>query len=416
MIGSILIGISLLGLASGLVGSFTFLRKRALIGDSIAHSVFPGVAIGFLVSQSKDPLFLILGACFTGFLSIVLVDVIVRKSKLKTDTAIALILSVFFGFGVLLFTYIQHAYQSAQTGLDKFLFGKAASMLESDLIWLGGISVFVILCVFLFYKEFLVLSFDRNYAKATGISVRKYELLLSLLTILVIVVGIQIVGIVLMAALLVTPASSARFWTERLKPMLILSSIIAMISGIGGVFISLSMEKMPTGPWIVICLSFFAVGSILLAPKRGLLSRILKRKRIQKQMLEDNILKTFYHLGEKKQSFLDAHSREALLDRRFFESDPLSRGLKSLTKSGFLLKQENNFVLTDLGLKRSKRIVKLHRLWEMYLSTKLKLKGDHVHDDADTIEHFITEELEAELEKILGYPEEDPHQTKIPYA
>ncbi len=416
MIVSIIIGISLLGLASGLVGSFTFLRKRALIGDSIAHSVFPGVAIGFLVSQSKDPIFLILGACLTGFLSIVLVDVIVRKSKLKTDTAIALVLSVFFGFGVLLFTYIQHAYQSAQTGLDKFLFGKAASMLESDLIWLGGISAFVIVCIILFYKEFLILSFDRNYAQATGVSVRKYELLLSLLTILVIVVGIQIVGIVLMAALLVTPASSARFWTERLKPMLILSSIIAMISGIGGVFISLSMEKMPTGPWIVICLSFFAIGSILFAPKRGLLSRILKRKRIQKQMLEDNILKTFYHLGEKSDSYLDPHSREEVLDRRFFKSDPLSIGLKSLIKGDFLIKQGENYILTDLGLKRSKRIVKLHRLWEMYLSTKLKLKGDHVHDDADTIEHFITEELEAELEQILGYPEKDPHHTKIPYA
>lgn len=416
MITSILIGISLLGLASGLVGSFTFLRKRALIGDAIAHSVFPGVAIGFLVSQSKDPLFLILGACLTGFLSIILVDVIVRQSKLKTDTAIALVLSVFFGFGVLLFTYIQHEFQSAQTGLDKFLFGKAASMLESDLIWLGGISTFVILSIMLFYKEFLILSFDRNYAKTTGVSVRKYELLLSLLTILVIVVGIQIVGIVLMAALLVTPASSARFWTERLKPMLILSSIIAMISGICGVFISLSMEKMPTGPWIVICLSFFAVGSILFAPKRGLLSRILKRKRIQKQMLEDNILKTFYHLGEKNNSFLEAHTREALLDRRFFKGEPLTKGLKSLIKGNFITQDNNLYILTELGFKRSKRIVKLHRLWEMYLSTKLRLKGDHVHDDADTIEHFITEELEAELEQILGYPEEDPHHTKIPYA
>ncbi|MGB1294077.1 MAG: iron chelate uptake ABC transporter family permease subunit [Flavobacteriales bacterium] len=416
MIFYIILGICLLGLASGLVGSFTFLRKRALIGDSIAHSVFPGVAIGFLVSQSKDPIFLILGACLTGFLSIVVVDLIVRKSKLKTDTAIALVLSVFFGFGVLLFTYIQHEYQSAQTGLDKFLFGKAASMLKSDLYWLAGVSAFVILSVILFYKEFLIISFDRNYAKSTGISVRFYENMLSLLTILVIVVGIQIVGIVLMAALLVTPSSSARFWTERLKSMLVLSSVFAMLSGVLGVLISLSFEKMPTGPWIVICLSVFAVGSILFAPNSGLYARILKRKRIQNQMNEDNILKTFYHLGEKDSHFSGAYSRVDLLDRRFFNGESLTKGLKDLVKSKDLIQENSKFKLSDNGLKRSKRIVKLHRLWEMYLSQKLKLKHDHVHDDADTIEHFITEELEAELEKILDYPTEDPHQTKIPYA
>lgn len=416
MIYLIFLGIILLGIASGLVGSFTFLRKRALIGDSIAHAVFPGVALGFIVSQSKDPVYLIVGAAFTGFLSILAVNTIVKHSKLKSDTAIALVLSVFFGVGVLLFTYIQHNFNSSQTGLDKFLFGKAASMLQADIIWLAVICVLVIVTILFFYRDFLSISFDKEFAETTGINVKRAEILLSLLTILVIVVGVQIVGIVLMAALLVTPASSARFWTERLKTMLVLSALIAAISGVLGVLISSSLVKMPTGPWIVISLSVIAIFSIFFSPKRGVLSRYKKRKSIQNKMLEDNVLKTFYHLSENKENLNQNQKMSDLLERRFFEIKKLKKGIKNL-KSKNLLEQVNEleFKLTDTGVKQAKRIVKLHRLWEMYLTTKMKIKGDHVHEDADTIEHFITEDLERELEQILNFPKQDPHNTKIPY-
>ncbi|MGB0427794.1 MAG: iron chelate uptake ABC transporter family permease subunit [Flavobacteriales bacterium] len=414
MMYSVIFGVALLGLASGLIGSFTFLRKQALIGDAIAHSVFPGIALGFMLSQSQDPIYLILGACFTGYLSITLVDVLTRYSKLKTDTAIALVLSVFFGFGVLLFTHIQHEYQSAQTGLDKFLFGKAAAMLKADLYWLASISGLIILAIVAFFRNFLLLSFDRAYAKTIGMNVKLSEWLLSVLTILVIVVGIQVVGIVLMAALLVTPASSARFWTNNLKSMLILSALFAMCSGLLGVLVSMSAVKMPTGPWIVIFLSFFAIFSILFSPKKGLFSRLQKRKNIRNKMLEDNILKTIYHLGEAQSDFLELRQESAVLERRYFDIALLRKGIKTLKQQGFLSKN-SGIRLTDKGLTRAKRIVKLHRLWEMYLSTKLKVKGDHVHEDADTIEHFINDELEAELEQLLDFPVQDPHQNQIPY-
>ncbi|MGB0884136.1 MAG: iron chelate uptake ABC transporter family permease subunit [Flavobacteriales bacterium] len=414
MMYSVIFGVALLGLASGLIGSFTFLRKQALIGDAIAHSVFPGIALGFMLSQSQDPIYLILGACFTGYLSITLVDVLTRYSKLKTDTAIALVLSVFFGFGVLLFTHIQHEYQSAQTGLDKFLFGKAAAMLKADLYWLASISGLIILAIVAFFRNFLLLSFDRAYAKTIGMNIKLSEWLLSVLTILVIVVGIQVVGIVLMAALLVTPASSARFWTNNLKSMLILSALFAMCSGLLGVLVSMSAVKMPTGPWIVIFLSFFAIFSILFSPKKGLFSRLQKRKNIRNKMLEDNILKTIYHLGEAQSDFLELRQESAVLERRYFDIALLRKGIKTLKQQGFLSKN-SGIRLTDKGLTRAKRIVKLHRLWEMYLSTKLKVKGDHVHEDADTIEHFINDELEAELEQLLDFPVQDPHQNQIPY-
>jgi manganese/zinc/iron transport system permease protein len=416
MIVLILIGISLLGIASGLVGSFTFLRKQALIGDSIAHSVFPGVAIGFLFSHSKDPFWLIMGATITGLLSIWAVEYIEKNSKLKGDTSIALVLSVFFGFGVLLFTYIQHNFNASQTGLDKFLLGKAASMLQSDLLWLAAISFVVIVSIILFFRDFLIISFDREYAQTTGIPVKRAERILNLLTILVIVVGVQIVGIVLMAALLVTPASSARFWTDRLKTMLWLSAGIAAVSGVIGVFISMSIEKMPTGPWIVIVLSVIALLSIFFSPNKGMLARSLKRKNIQRKMLGDNILKTFYHLGEENEDWGKPRKISQIMQRRYFDLAQLKRGIAQLTKDQLLVKHsDSTFILNARGIEQSKRIVKLHRLWELYLTTKLNIKGDHVHEDADTIEHFITPELEKELEKILEFPAEDPHKTKIPY-
>ncbi len=412
----ILLAVVFLGIASGSIGTFTFLRKRALLGDAIAHAVLPGVALGFMVTGTKMPFFLILGACFTGSLSIYLMNTIVQKSKLKMDTAIAVVLSGFFGIGILLITYIQRNYGSEQTGLDKFFFGKAAAMLYSDFIWLFAICILVIVCIYAFYKEFLLISFDKNYAKSVGLNVRLYEFLLSFLTVLVIVTGIQIVGIILMAALLVTPASSARFWTNKLSNLIILSSVIASISGIAGSLLSYSISKMPTGPWIVIFLSLIAVASILFAPKRGVVARNLKSKRLKKKMFHDNILKTFYHLSEADGSFNTLRTSSELRNRRYFEEPKLSLALRDLMKLDLVHQSENKWGLSNEGWIKAKRIVKVHRLWEMYLTKHLRISSDHVHDDADTIEHFISPELEKELEKLLAYPDEDPHHTKIPYT
>ncbi len=412
----LLLAVIFLGIASGSIGAFTFLRKRALLGDAIAHAVLPGIALGFMVTGTKTPFLLILGACFTGSLSIYFMNQIVQKSKLKMDTAIAVVLSGFFGIGILLITYIQRNYGAEQTGLDKFFFGKAAAMLYSDFVWLFGICILVIGCIVAFYKEFLLISFDKEYAKSIGIKVALFEFLLSFLTVLVIVTGIQIVGIILMAALLVTPASSARFWTNKLANLIVLSAIIASISGVAGSLLSYSIAKMPTGPWIVIFLSIIAVFSILFAPKRGVVARKIKSKKLKQKMFHDNILKTFYHLAESDNGFEKLRTSSDLRNRRYFEEPKLSLALKELIKQDLVIREENTWGLTDPGWVKAKRIVKVHRLWEMYLTKHLRISSDHVHDDADTIEHFISPELEKELEKLLAYPDEDPHHTKIPYV
>ncbi len=412
----VVLGTMLLGASAAIVGCFSFLRKRALVGDAIAHSILPGVCLAFMVSGSKNPLYLIIGAFITGWLSLLLIDGITRTTKLKSDTAIGIILSVFFGVGILLLTSIQHSGNASQAGLDKFLFGKAASLTKDDVYVFGTIAAILILVVILFYKEFKLISFNPDYAKVIGLPVRFLEFMLATITVLAVAVGIQAVGVVLMAALLITPASGARFWTDKLGVMILIATFFGAISGFLGSYISYVAPAMPTGPWIVMCLSLLTVGSIWFAPKTGMLARFRVQQDNQRKILIENVLKLFYHLGEKDGGFKKQRSIKVLLATRDLRMKELKRGLLLLKKENWLRKKGDHWVITESGLNEAKRVIKLHRLWEMYLNQRLKLEPDHVHNDAEAIEHIITPELERQLEKELNYPTKDPHQSTIPYV
>ncbi|MAC94534.1 MAG: zinc ABC transporter permease [Flavobacteriales bacterium] len=411
----VVIGSVILGASSALVGSFAFLRKRALVGDAIAHSVLPGVAAAFMISGVKDPLILIVGALISGWLSIVMIDGIVRTTKLKSDAAIGIVLSVFFGVGILLLTHIQQSGNGAQSGLDSFLFGKAASLTPDDIWVFSSIGSFLVVIIFLFFKAFKIVSFNPDYAQTIGLPVKFIEFLLSTITVLAVAVGIQAVGVVLMAALLITPASGARFWTNKLGKMLFIATTFGVISAFVGSYVSYIAPNMPTGPWVVMILSLLTVASIWFAPKKGMLARLKTRRENQNKILTENILKLFYHLGEKKEDFEVGRSQEILLENRDFTEVELKKGLLKLKKKNLLRNKKNLWYITQSGLSEAKRIIRLHRLWEMYLNQRLKLEPDHVHNDAEAIEHIITADIEKQLEKELAYPEKDPHQSKIPY-
>lgn len=408
MFGAVLISIS-----AAVVGNFTFLRKRSLLGETVAHSVLPGICIAFIFTGQKDPLYLMTGAVIAGWISLLFVDVVLRNSRIKADTATALVLIIFFGLGIFLLTSIQHSGNAAQSGLDKFLFGNAASMLEKDLIVSGISAAVLLLTVFVFYRPFKLISFNREFALSIGLRVRFYEFLMSTLTILAVAIGIQAVGIVLMAALLITPAAAARYWTERLPVMLILSSVFAAISAFLATWVSFSLPSMPTGPWVIIVLSFIAISSIFFAPAKGLFWRRKLRMGHEKKILLENILKTFYYIrnGEAMQ---EAHSEDDLMQVRAFEPFELKKGLRTLENRKLVSRVTDNWQLTDKGVKSCIRIVRLHRLWELFLNKRLQLKPDHVHHGAEAIEHIITPEIEELLSSELGHPERDPHEKEIP--
>jgi manganese/zinc/iron transport system permease protein len=368
-----------------------------------------------MLSGTKNPVFLIGGAFLTGWLSLVLVDFITSRTRIKEDTAIGLILSVFFGFGIVLLTVIQKSGNAAQSGLDHFLFGKAAALVGEDLYTFAAVAIILLIAVFLLFKEFTLLAFDKDYARAIGLPVKKIELVLTSLIVLAVVIGIQAVGVVLMAAILITPAAAARFWTDKIKVMFLLASIFGAVSGLSGAYISYVAPAMPTGPWIVIVISVIAFISFFLAPRRGVISRLVKQKVIRKTINDENVLKALYQLGEENKNFFIQRNVDEIIRRRKFERENLINVLKRLRNQGYLEHTRSVWGLTEEGKRRAQRVVKIHRLWELYLTTQMHIAPDHVHDDADTIEHLLTPELEAELERVLNYPKTDPHRSEIPY-
>jgi manganese/zinc/iron transport system permease protein len=412
----VVLGSVLLTASSAIVGSFTFLNKKSLIGDAIAHAVLPGICLGFLMTGTKNPLFLIGGAFVTGWLSLFVVDFVTRRTRIKEDTAIGLVLSVFFGIGIFMLTVIQKSGNAAQSGLDHFLFGQAAAMVAEDVIVFGTVAILLLTAVFFLFKEFTLLAFDRDFAVATGLPVNLIQTVLTSLIVLAVVIGIQAVGVVLMAAILITPAAAARFWTDNIRTMILLASLFGALSGISGAYISFVAPAMPTGPWIVIVISTIAFISFFFAPGRGVVSRYFRQSSIRKTIGEENILKAFYQLGEEHRDFMSQRHPDEIIRKRSMSQVNLRKILDRLQKQGYLKRVHTFWELTEEGRVKAKRVVKIHRLWELYLTTKLRIAPDHVHDDADTIEHLLTPELEAELERELNYPKVDPHKSEIPYS
>lgn len=411
----VVLGVVLLGAGAGVTGVFTFVRKRALVGDAIAHSVLPGVCLAFLISGRKHPLWLLLGAVATGWLSLLLMDYITRNSKIKADAAIGVVLSIFFGLGILLLTAIQASGSGHQAGLDKFLFGKAASLTRHDVLVFGAAAVLILTITALFFRVFSAVAFDREFAMAAGLPVKTLEFMLATITVLAVATGIQAVGVVLMAALLITPAAAARFWTNSLVRMTVLAAAFGAGAGLFGAWISYQAPTMPTGPWIVILLTFIALVSVLAAPERGIFARWQLHRNNQHKILTENILKIIFQLGELHGGQL--FSLESILQKGHFREKALKKGLAQLLRQGLLVPPgaDGLWQLSDQGMAESRRVVRLHRLWELYLSHKMGMAADHVHDSAEAMEHLLTSDMEKRLLEELEYPALDPHDSKIPY-
>lgn len=409
------LGTVVLGAAAAVVGSFAFLRKRALVGDAVAHAILPGIVLAFVVSGMKNPLVLLIGAFASGWLALFSMDFFANRTKLKTDTVIGLVLSVFFGVGILLLTAVQHSNMGNQAGLDKYLFGKAASMTQSDVNIFTGLSLALVVVTIIFFKSFRMVAFNRDYAIALGLPVRFIEFVLSTITVLAITSGIQAVGVVLMAALLITPAAAARSWTDSLIVMIVISAVLGALGGVVGSYISYTAPNMPTGPWIVMALSFFTLFSLLFAPRRGVFAKLKLQRKNREKILRENLLKAIYQLGEAGGDPMMSIDKATLLAKRSFSNLELRQALGMLRNKLWIIGDEAQWRLSETGVVEAARVVRLHRLWEMYLTERMNMKSDHIHPNAETMEHIITPEIEKELIKELERPEKDPHESEIPY-
>ncbi|GLX65937.1 metal ABC transporter permease [Paenibacillus glycanilyticus] len=280
----ILISCTLLGLSSGIIGCFSYLRKQSLMGDTLAHAALPGICIAFMLTGTKSILYFLIGAGIAGVAATFGIGWITRHSRVKHDAAMGIVLSSFFGLGIVLLTIVQHGGYGNQAGLDKFLFGQAASMVGSDVLTLSIVSLLLVSVCYLLFKQFKLVSFDPGFAKGLGYPVAILEQLLMFLMVVAVVVGIQAVGVILVASLIITPAVSSRYWTDRLGVMVVVSGIFGALSGATGAIVSSTGASLPTGPLTVLAATLLFVVSLLIGTKRGLLVRRLAQQRMKRRL------------------------------------------------------------------------------------------------------------------------------------
>lgn len=282
----IAIGTGLLGASSGILGSFAVLKNQSLLGDAISHAALPGIVLAYLLTGEKSSFMLLSGAIVCGIIGAYFVHDIVENSRLKTDTALGIILSTFFGIGMMLLTYTQTLEDANQAGLEKYLFGQASTLMQKDVYTMLAFLLPSLLLVFLFWKEIKLFLFDAEYGQILGLPMRKINLMITLLIVVIIVMGLQTVGVVLMSSLLLAPAAAARQWTNSLSKMLMIAASIGASSGVIGSYISATESNLPTGPVIVLLVSIIVFISLMFAPKRGLIAQYVSNKKQQKQLLK----------------------------------------------------------------------------------------------------------------------------------
>ncbi|WP_424987254.1 metal ABC transporter permease [Microbulbifer sp. S227A] len=382
------IGATLLGIAAGSTGTFLFLRKRALVSDAISHATLPGVCLAFMVmvmlgGDGRNLVGLLLGSAISAWVGLLCLTWLVQRTRLAEDAAIGAVLSVFFGFGIVLLTVIQTMGSGRQAGLESFLLGSTAGMLWADamVIAIGGAVTLAV--ILLLRRPMTLVAFDPDYALARGLPVARIDLAMMALVMAVTVVGLKIVGLILIVALLIIPPVTARFWTERSDLVVLLAGLVGGISGYLGAAISASAPNLPTGP-IIVLVSFgcFAL-SLMLAPGRGALAALLRHLRFQKRV----------------------HLRQGLL--ALAQGQPIYEALtlRLLRRAGLA---RADGVATDLGRARAAKALRDERRWQVVRADQAYEAAAALYDGLRDIETVLTRDQIAEVDRAIGGPQGVP--------
>lgn len=424
-------GSMLMCVVAALIGCLGFLRKQSLVGEALSHAAYPGVILGVIFAGflSLDDRYdvgiaflIICGAFLTALAGLWAIQSLERYFRVQSDAALCFILSAFFGIGITLASHVQFTHTTLYKQAQAYLYGQAATMIDTHIYIYGALSLLVIACVVLFDKELQAVSFSPDFAKSIGINVQGINTLIFILTALAVVIGIRSVGVVLMSAMLIMPAASARQYTNRFHVMLALAAFIGLISGYLGNYLSVELSyslmqrfpgtrlAIPTGPMIVLVASLICLFSLLLAPQRGLLLRLVRALKFRHQCLKENLLKAIWRQSQEKEIQFEQIAKTQSLNKNY-----LTIVLRELIFRGWLQEVSPGiYRLSQAGRERGAQIVRLHRLWEVYLANYLKVGVEKVHPSAEEIEHILTPELERELTALLNDPKFDPHHQRIP--
>jgi len=414
------LGSMLMCFASALMGTYLFVRRRTLLGEALSHAAYPGVVLSLLVGSlfllsSDDSLILVVltGAFLFSFLGMISIEILHFKYRTHLDAAMCLVLSIFLGLGVVIASQMQFSrpiwYQQAQF----FIYGQAATMTDHHIIIYSAFSLCITLFMILRFRQVEILAFDRTFAQSLGINLQRTDFILMTFTILAIVVGIRSVGVMMMSGMLIAPVVAARAFTNHLSHTMALSAVFGLLSGFAGNYLSMRWSSknlsFPTGAMILLFSVALGLLSLLVAPRRGAIARFIRAVRFRKRCYAENILKALWKNGIK--------SPMSYRDLRHWNPTcnvSLRIVLFFLKKGGWIKSVLGGFLLTSDGVRRASHLVRLHRLWELYLVTCLDIDEKRVHHSAEEMEHIITPEIEKILTDLLDNPQRDPHHRPIP--
>ena len=419
------IGSMLMGICSALVGVLVYIQRRSLVGETLSHATYPGIVSAialfspfFTKAPESFPFFLLGGAFLSGLLGLKLIHYLEERLSVNSDTALCFVLSTFLGVGVLVASRLQFTQPVWFQKVQALLYGQSATMLLVHvyiyLILASLISLFIALHLF----SLKMTLFDRNFAKVIGISLKWIDYSTITLLLLAIIIGIRSVGVVLMAGMLIAPAAAARQFCKTFSQMLCLSALLGIAIGFLGNFFSVNLSiwlqqaygekiSLPTGPMILVFATLFVFLALIFSKDRGLISCLLRKKNFQIKCVCENILK---HLYKNKQTLSSQELKELLHISKFL----FFLVIKKLRKKNLITKKVPFYSLTEDGAKQAKRILRRHRLWEVYLFTCLDIQAGSVHKSAEEMEHILTPELEEKLAHLLKDPKVDPHNQTIP--
>ncbi len=356
------LGGSILGVISGVLGCFAVLRQESLVGDALSHAALPGVAIAFLLAGRELSL-LLMGAGIASWIGLKFVSAILQTTRIKQDTALGIVLATWFAAGIALLAYIQSIPDASQAGLDNFIFGQAAAIIESDviLVTVAGLSLLIVIA--LFWKEFKLVTFDPEFAGANGFRIGLINTVLSTLIVITIVLGLQLAGVILMVGMLIAPGIAARQWTHKLEQMVILAAVFGAFAGGLGAVISALDSDIPTGPMIIVVAFTLVMLSITLAPGRGLVWSKLSQGANRRRFAGQNTLRDIYRYalghGGAGSAVPDSFIR-GVSDRS------AELGLRQLRNAGHVTGGADGWQLTASGIERAGQILRNEELWELY--------------------------------------------------
>jgi len=418
----VIAGTTLLGLAAGVIGVFALLRKRSLMTDALSHATLPGIALAFLAAgwlgfEGRTLPVLLLGATVTGVIGVLCIQAILRFSRLHEDAAIGIVLSVFFGAGIVGLSYIQANAAAGSAGLNKFIYGQAATMQPPDVMLMGAIALAGIVATLLFLKEFALVCFNDAFAKVDGWPVGIIDLVMMGLVVIVTVAGLQAVGLILVVAMLIIPAVAARFWTERLWLLVVIAGVIGGSSGYLGSVVSALLPRKPAGAVIVLSSGAIFIISLVAAPARGVIASTVRRLRLRFRIAGDHLLERAHELASPA---LDRSEVDRLSDVRGWSRPFRSLLLASLRKRRLIERGVRGAVtVSQAGLDRGARVARNHALWEQYLVAYADIAPSHVDWSVDQVEHVLSDQLVRDLERQLAargitIPGERPERQAAP--